>query len=206
MEVAKSGGASVNESIEGFGVIRQAMLDASQVIKEMAKRVEEIGDIVQTINLIADRTNLLSLNASIEAARAGEHGRGFAVVAEEIRALADRAGNASGDVAKIVSGLQSAAREAVTTSADGVKATDQGSKLATEAERSLGAILKGVEELAHATRDVDGATSEQVRAVEVARVKPTIGSRKRAGRSRARPRNRPRRLRRWLKQPRRCAR
>ena len=82
-------------------------------MKEMGKRAEEIGDIVQTINLIADRTNLLSLNASIEAARAGEHGRGFAVVAEEIRALADRAAAASADIAKIVRGLQGTAREAV---------------------------------------------------------------------------------------------
>ena len=79
----------------------------------MGNRAEEIGDIVQTINLIADRTNLLSLNASIEAARAGEHGRGFAVVAEEIRALSDRAAAASADIAKIVRGLQGTAREAV---------------------------------------------------------------------------------------------
>jgi hypothetical protein len=59
--------------------VRLAMLESSQAIKEMGKRSEDIGDIVQTVNLIADRTNLLSLNASIEAARAGEHGRGFAV-------------------------------------------------------------------------------------------------------------------------------
>ena len=73
----------------------------------------------QTINLIADRTNLLSLNASIEAARAGEHGRGFAVVAEEIRSLADKAAGANSDIAKIVRGLQSTARDAVSAVKDG---------------------------------------------------------------------------------------
>jgi len=88
-------------------------------MKDMGKRAEEIGDIVQTINLIADRTNLLSLNASIEAARAGEHGRGFAVIAEEIRALAERAAAAASDVTKIVRGLQSAARDAQASSSEG---------------------------------------------------------------------------------------
>ena len=107
-------------------------------MKEMGKRAEEIGDIVQTINLIADRTNLLSLNASIEAARAGEHGRGFAVVAEEIRALADRAAASSADVAKIVRGLQASVRDAVASSTDGQRAADEGSALAEEADRALG--------------------------------------------------------------------
>src|SRR5690606_16319116 len=102
---ARDGGATVNRSIEGMKAIRATMGESADVIKEMGKRAEDIGDIVQAINLIADRTNLLSLNASIEAARAGEHGRGFAVVAEEIRALADRAATSSGDIAKIVRGL-----------------------------------------------------------------------------------------------------
>ena len=115
------------------------------VIKEMGKRSEEIGDIVQTINMIADRTNLLSLNASIEAARAGEHGRGFAVVAEEIRALSDRAAAASADIAKIVRGLQGTAREAVTASSDGLKVADEGARLAADAEKALGTILQGIE-------------------------------------------------------------
>ena len=68
-------------------------------MREMGKRTNEIGSIVDTINLIAERTNLLSLNASIEAARAGDAGRGFAVVAEEIRNLADRSAKATSDIA-----------------------------------------------------------------------------------------------------------
>src|SRR5204863_8416885 len=125
----------------GMAGIRQAMQESSSVIKEMGKRSEEIGDIVQTINLIADRTNLLSLNASIEAARAGEHGRGFAVVAEEIRALSDRAAAASADIAKIVRGLQATTREAMSASSEGLKVADQAAKQAGEAERGLSSVL-----------------------------------------------------------------
>ena len=117
-------------------------------------RAEEIGDIVATINLIADRTNLLSLNASIEAARAGEHGRGFAVVAEEIRALSDRAGAASTEIAKIVRGLQNTVREAVAATSEGAKMAEEGAQLATAAERALASILDGVEGLGGTVRDV----------------------------------------------------
>ncbi len=74
------------------------MVQSSTVMREMGKRTNEIGSIVDTINLIAERTNLLSLNASIEAARAGDAGRGFAVVAEEIRNLADRSAKATADI------------------------------------------------------------------------------------------------------------
>ena len=161
---AREGGATVGRSIAGLRDIRQAMVESSVVIKDMGKRAEEIGDIVQTINLIADRTNLLSLNASIEAARAGEHGRGFAVVAEEIRALADRAAAASADIAKIVRGLQSTARDAVQrhqrrparspTSACAWPATPSAG-LAVGAERRRAS--SGV-----AVRDIDRASGEQV--------------------------------------------
>src|SRR5206468_2202994 len=107
-------------SIKGLSRVRDAIADSAGVIKEMGKRAGEIGGIVTTINVIAERTNLLSLNASIEAARAGEAGRGFAVVAEEIRNLANRAAQATSDISAIVKALQEVVQEAVATSNEGV--------------------------------------------------------------------------------------
>src|SRR6187401_490160 len=106
------------------------MTQSATVIREMGKRSGEISTIVSTINLIAERTNLLSLNASIEAARAGDAGRGFAVVAEEIRNLANRAAQATADIAQIVGGLQAVIQEAVRASDDGVRVTEESSRLA----------------------------------------------------------------------------
>src|SRR6185369_7336746 len=132
----------------------------ASVMKEMAQRADEIGDFVQTINMIADRTNLLSLNASIEAARAGEHGRGFAVVAEEIRTLADRAAAASADIAKIIRALQGTAREALTTTTEGERIAGEGAALAADADRALAGILTGVQDVGQSVHEVAKSAEE----------------------------------------------
>src|SRR5437868_12565516 len=104
------------------------MAQATTVIREMGKRADDIGSIVGTINVIAERTNLLSLNASIEAARAGDAGRGFAVVAEEIRNLADRCAKATADISQIVKALQSVTRDATTSANDGFRVAEESSR------------------------------------------------------------------------------
>lgn len=76
--------------------------DTMQVVNEMKSQSEKILNISQTINDIADRTNLLSLNASIEAARAGEQGRGFSVVAMEVQKLAEQSLQSSKEIHQIV--------------------------------------------------------------------------------------------------------
>src|SRR5712671_3996627 len=83
-------------------------------VSELSKAAARIGDVVELINTIAGQTNLLALNATIEAARAGEAGRGFAVVASEVKAFAEKAATATGEIGQQISGIQAATQDSVT--------------------------------------------------------------------------------------------
>jgi len=125
-EFAKEGGKAVEEAIKGMDRISEVVTKSSDTVHTLGKNSDQIGEIVQVIDDIADQTNLLALNAAIEAARAGEQGRGFAVVADEVRKLAERTTKATKEIAGMITQIQYDTLEAVKVMDSGKSEVEQG--------------------------------------------------------------------------------
>jgi len=169
-EQAQAGGEIVSQTINGMEAISTEVNESAEAVGELGKRGEQIGEVINVINDIAEQTNLLALNAAIEAARAGEHGRGFAVVADEVRKLAERTTKATEEVAESIQAIQSETDTAVKRMQSGRERVSQGVDLARQAGESLQSIVSGSQEVASMIQTIAAAAEEEYAASgEIAR-------------------------------------
>lgn len=160
-EQTHSGSELVQNSARLMENIAKRVNNSAQTVEGLGKRSDQIGAIVNTIQDIADQTNLLALNAAIEAARAGEQGRGFAVVADEVRALAERTTKATKEISSMIKSIQVETHNAVTSMGEGVEEVNRGTVETTHSGEALEDILNKINELSMQISQVATAAEEQ---------------------------------------------
>ena len=173
VDVAHKGGAAVRRTIEGMNTIRETIQETSKRIKRLGESSQEIGNIVELINDIAEQTNILALNASIQASMAGEAGRGFAVVADEVQRLAERSTNATKQIEVLVRTIQSDTNEAVVSMERSTTDVVGGALLAENAGAALEEIEQVSNQIAMLVQNISNSAREQ--AVAAQGVKKNMG-------------------------------
>ena len=167
--IAHNGSQMVQQTIKGMDTIRDQIQETSKRIKRLGESSQEIGDIVELINGIAEQTNILALNAAIQSASAGGAGRGFAVVADEVQRLAERASNATRRIEMLVQNIQTDTSEAIVSMESSTSEVVSGAEKAEDAGEALQRIETVSKNLSLMIEDISQeAQSQSETATDVA--------------------------------------
>ncbi|MHB8581279.1 MAG: methyl-accepting chemotaxis protein [Ignavibacteriaceae bacterium] len=160
-QVSVNGKKSVELSIEGMNRVQTQKSIIAENIVRLSEQSQAIGEIVTTVNDLADQSNLLAVNAAIEAAKAGEQGKGFTVVAQEVKNLAEQSKQATNQIRTILSDIQKAMSTAVLSTEQGTKAVEAGVKQSMEAGESIQVLSDSISEVAQAAVQIAASSKQQ---------------------------------------------
>jgi methyl-accepting chemotaxis protein len=162
-EISQTGLKSIEDTVNGMNRIKEQMESIADMVVKLSEQSQAIGEIIATVNDIAEQSNLLAVNASIEAAKAGEQGKGFAVVAQEIRSLAAQSKQATTQVRNILFDVQKAIGSAVMATEQGSKAVEEGVRLSTQAGESIDVLVESVvKEATNAAVQIAASSQQQL--------------------------------------------
>ncbi|MDM7925478.1 MAG: two-component regulator propeller domain-containing protein [bacterium] len=169
----RTGTASMSTVLDAMQTIEKNVADTWTLMKELISHSERIDSVVQFVDDIASRINVLALNALIEAVRAGEHGRGFMVVAQEIRDLSRRTADSIQEVTDTILKIQSDVKsiEAITRASiervkDSARVTDEGRAVLDRICQSVEDEKKRIASIAERVNEMQNASYEVQKAIE----------------------------------------
>lgn len=153
---------SVKETIDDMNQIRDRMQTISDTILKLSEKGMAIAEVMDTVNDIAEQSNLLAVNAAIEAAKAGEYGRSFTVVAQEIRTLAEQSKGATIQVRALLMEIQNATNTAVLATEQGSKAVAKGVKQSLQTSQAIASLATKMAQVTQATNQIVMSHEQQL--------------------------------------------
>ncbi len=149
------------QAMEEIQALAENVDNSGAVIQELVAETTNIASVLDVIKGIAEQTNLLALNAAIEAARAGEQGRGFAVVADEVRTLASKTQQSTGDINVMIEKLRSGVNRAVSSMKESQEKAVSTVEYASKSEENIRNISGSLLSISDRILQVASAIEEQ---------------------------------------------
>ncbi|NOK34101.1 methyl-accepting chemotaxis protein [Corallococcus exercitus] len=161
LAAAQGGQRSAESFLGAMSRMRQDNQAIGAAVARLNKRVQQIGKIVEFINGVADKSDLLALNAELEGTKAGEVGRGFSLVAAEMRRLAENVLESTKEIEGLIEEVREASSATVTVTGGGVRAVETGTALAEQVSESLRQIVSLAGQTSDAVRIISRSTQQQ---------------------------------------------
>jgi methyl-accepting chemotaxis protein len=165
-QASSHGVQAVDSAVGGMDRLKQQVQSMAEAMLDLGENSQKIGGIVDIIDEISDQTNLLALNAAIEAAGAGEAGKRFSIVANEVKRLAERTVDATGQIKNLIEEIQKATNATIMLTEEGTKGVDGANTLVGRISEELAQIITMVQETTGAAREIKLSTQQQTTASE----------------------------------------
>jgi methyl-accepting chemotaxis protein len=164
-EATSTGSQAGLQAVEEMARLMEGVRDQADTLADnvvdLSEKTQAVGEIIATVNDIAEQSHLLALNAAIEAASAGEHGRSFSVVASEIKSLADQAKEATVQVRGILGDIQKGINTSVMLTEEAVKRVEAGKQQTEVARGTLREMAGSIAQSVQAFQQIVAAAGQQ---------------------------------------------